>query len=239
MFTHNKDLLYQPRNIFLWFLLAFQGGLLNIGGYLGVHRFVSHVTGFATLFGVQAVTFDWGHAFGILLGPGFYLLGTMISAWHIERRRLLNKQPKYALIFLLIILNLILLSLFGRFGYLGNFGEEFSYGRDYIVLFTLSLTCGLQNAVISSASGAVIRTTHLTGPTTDLGIGLVRLWTERFKPNRELIFANYLRIGIITSFILGSLFGAFTFSSLQFLGFLVPAFISIFVMFRLDIHKTL
>ena len=37
-----------------WFLLAFLGGHVNAGGYLACHRFVSHVTGFATLAGVVA-----------------------------------------------------------------------------------------------------------------------------------------------------------------------------------------
>lgn len=237
MLIPSKDQLYYPENIFVWFVLAFQGGLLNVGGYLAVHRFVSHVTGFATLFGVDAVTKDWSAAFGMLIGPLFYLIGTMISAWFIERRRLKNKLPKYGIVFLLIIFNLILLTVLGKLGFLGVFGEEFNYGRDYLLLFILAMTCGLQNAVISSASGAVIRTTHLTGPTTDLGIGLVTLWTSRKKVNSELIFANWSRAGIIASFIFGSLVGAFIYNSLNFLGFLLPACISLFVMFRLKIHK--
>jgi uncharacterized membrane protein YoaK (UPF0700 family) len=238
MFTKNKDLIYLPANLFIWFLLAFQGGLLNAGGYLAVHRFVSHVTGFATLFGVDAVTKDWGSAFGMLFGPLFYLLGTIISAWFIERERIRAREPKYKIVFFLIIFNLIFLSIFGNLGYLGNFGEEFHYGRDYVVLFILALTCGLQNAVISSASGAVIRTTHLTGPTTDFGIGLVRLWTERKNKNKDLIFANWCRAGIICSFIIGSLVGAYLYSQFTFLGFLFPAFTSFYVMIRLGIHKS-
>jgi len=55
-----QDTLYERQNLYLWFLLAFQGGALNAGGYLAVHRFVSHVTGFATLAGIA-----WGY---ILIG---------------------------------------------------------------------------------------------------------------------------------------------------------------------------
>lgn len=239
MFSQNKDLLYQPKNIFIWFLLAFQGGLLNVGGFLGVHRFVSHVTGFATLFGVEFVTHNWFDAVGMLLGPIFYLNGTMISAWFIERRRIKHQAPKYGVVFLMIVINLLIVTIAGHLGFLGNFGEEFTYGRDYIFLFILALTCGLQNAVISSVSGAVIRTTHLTGPTTDLGIGLVHLWTTRHHPEKYSFFATYCRIGIIISFIMGSLFGAYTFNHLHFLGFLIPALISLFVMYRLKLHTNL
>ena len=236
MFIHNKDSLYEPQNIFIWFLLAFEGGLLNVGGFLAVHRFVSHVTGFATLFGYEAVTNNWLSAFGMLAGPAFFLTGAMISAWFIERPRLRSQKPKYGIVFIFIIFNLLVVGTLGKMGVLGTFGEEFNYGRSYIILFILALTCGLQNAVISSASGAIIRTTHLTGPTTDLGIGLVRLWTERSHANRELVFGNWCRIGIIISFISGSIIGAFAFKHLQFEGFYIPALISILVMFRLNLH---
>ncbi len=234
MFSKKQDTIYQPRNIFIWFLLAFQGGLLNIGGYLAVHRFVSHVTGFATLFGHEAVTNSWRAAFGMLLGPLFYLLGTMDSAWLIERKRLKNLRPLYSFVFIQMIIILLLITILGYLGFFGIFMESFNYGRDYILLFLLAFTCGLQNAVISSASGAVIRTTHLTGPTTDLGIGLVKLWTERKKHNHELVIASWLRIGIIFSFIMGSFVGAFSFKSFEFLGFLAPVIITTFVLFRLQ-----
>jgi uncharacterized membrane protein YoaK (UPF0700 family) len=237
MFIEKKDQLYYPENIFVWFVLAFQGGIMNVGGFMAVHRFVSHVTGFATLFGYDAITKDWTSALGMLSGPLFYIFGTMVSAWFIERPRMRSHHPRYGIVFLIMIFCLLFISIFGTIGVLGTFGEDFNYGRDYILLFVLALTCGLQNAVISSASGAVIRTTHLTGPTTDLGIGLVRLWTSRNEFNRELIFANWCRAGIIVSFIMGSLIGAVAFNHLQFLGFFLPVIISIFVMFRLKIHK--
>ena len=239
MFTDNRDKIFEPQNLFIWFMLAFQGGMINAGGYMAVHRFVSHVTGFATLFGIEFFQKDITLAFGMLMGPLFFLIGAMISAWFIERRRLRSYYPQYGIVFSFIILNLILVSFGGHFGFFGQFGEEFNYGRDYALLFILSLTCGLQNAVISSVSGAIIRTTHLTGPTTDLGIGLVHLWTERHTHNKKLIFATWCRLGIITSFIIGSLFGAFIFIKWHFLGFISPVFISLFVMYRLKMHKAL
>lgn len=239
MFIYKHDQLYAPKNIFIWFILAMQGGILNVGGYMAVHRFVSHVTGFATLFGAQMSKGEWWDAFGMLLGPLFYIMGTIFSAWFIERPRHRSKEPRYPIVFSVIIFNLLILAFAGYLGFLGNFGEEFHNLNDYLLLFVLALTCGIQNAVISSASGAVIRTTHLTGPTTDLGIGLVKWWTVRKNAPKDLVFANLCRMGIIASFITGSLIGAFTFSRLQFLGFLMPAFLTFFVMIRLNLHKDL
>jgi uncharacterized membrane protein YoaK (UPF0700 family) len=46
-------------------MMAFQAGVLNIGGFMACHRFVSHVTGFATFFGYELNTNDSYHAIGM------------------------------------------------------------------------------------------------------------------------------------------------------------------------------
>lgn len=233
MFKGKEDLLYDPRNLFIWFLLAFQGGSLNTGGYLAVHRFVSHVTGFATLAGVAAAEFDWATMLGMLMVPMFFLLGVIISAWNVERQRIKDSIPRYSLIFSIIFFNILFIAVSGSFGFLGEFGEPLNSSRDYLLLFLLSFTCGLQNAVISSASGAVIRTTHLTGPTTDFGIGLVRMWTTRKNLHKQELFANWCRFGIYVSFILGSLISALLFVNFKFWGFYLPLAITLYTALRL------
>lgn len=236
MFSKNHDALYEPQNIFLWFLLALQGGYLNVGGFLGVGRFVSHVTGFATLFGVEAYKNHWAVAFGMFATPIFFIGGTMVSAWFIERRRILGKQPWYSLIFLHIILCLICTGVLGYFGFFGDFGNHLDSVQNFYYLFILAYVCGLQNAVISSVSGSVIRTTHLTGPATDLGIGIVRYITKFPQPNKRETFAAWCRFGIFVWFTVGSLVGAYIFSQYHFVGFIIPVLISSFVAFRLRNH---
>ncbi len=241
MFKGKEDLLYEPKNLFIWFLLAFQGGTLNTGGYLAVHRFVSHVTGFATLAGVAGAQLNWTTMFGMLMVPLFFLSGVVISAWNVERLRIHNQVPRYSLIFVIIFLNILFISVAGTMGFLGEFGESLSQQRDFLLLFLLSFTCGLQNAVISSASGAVIRTTHLTGLTTDFGIGIVRIWSTRNDINKNDLFVNWCRLGIYISFVLGSFASAILFLNFKFYGFFLPLCISLFTALRLRaIHlKTL
>lgn len=238
MFSKNQDSLYEPQNLFIWFLLAFQGGSLNTAGFLAVHRFVSHLTGFATLAGVAGAKAEWGTMIGMLLVPIFFLFGVIISAWNVERQRIKDKTPRYSLVFLIIVFNLLLITALGCFGYLGEFGETLTAQRDYFLLFLLAFTCGLQNAVIASASGMVIRTTHLTGPTTDFGIGLVRIWSTRKNMHKRELFAVWCRFGIYWSFIVGSLVSAILFIHFKFYGFFLPLAISFFVAIRLrEIHK--
>ena len=204
--------------------MAFQAGVLNIGGFMAVHRFVSHVTGFATFFGYEINQVDKTHAFGMLAVPVFFLLGCMISALLVDIRLKLHKRPKYYITFGLIFFLLFFVFGLGMIGYFGNFGEPLAPSRDYTLLILLCLICGIQNGTITTVSKSVIRTTHLTGVTTDLGIGIVRfLYRRKLKGGiGDEAEANQMRAGIIFFFVFGSVFGGFVFSRLGYLGFFVP-----------------
>lgn len=67
---------YSKSNITIWMLMAFQAGVLNIGGFMACHRFVSHVTGFATFFGYELNQADSSHALGMLIVPLFFFIGS-------------------------------------------------------------------------------------------------------------------------------------------------------------------
>ena len=82
--------------------------------------------------------------------------------------------------------------------------------------------------MIGFASGLLVRTTHLTGITTDLGVGLMRMFYPRLKDEQKLteLKLNVLRMGTISAFIFGSILGGAAFSRFHFAGFLLPTGIS-------------
>ncbi len=97
----------------------------------------------------------------------------------------------------------------------------------------MALLCGasgLQNAALTSATGATIRTTHLTGITTDIGIGLIRAASLKSGDKRKETEAkaNWLRVGTVISFGAGSGIGAFLFVRTGYMGFLLPAAIALY-----------
>lgn len=219
---------YTRSNMAIWMILAFQAGLLNIGGFLACHSFVSHVTGFATLFGVEAGQRNFAHAAALLLVPGCFLAGAMLSGMLVDLRLKLGKKPKYYIVFGVLFVLILVVEILGFNRAWGKFGEPLALPRDYLLLCMLCLICGVQNATVSLVSKSVVRTTHLTGITTDLGIGLVRVM------NRKLLGiqvadegrANLMRIGIIGFFVLGSMAGYAAFSTWEFRGFIFPTAIS-------------
>jgi len=226
MFSGNNNLSqYNPRNFIIWMTLAFQAGSINAGGFLACHKFVTHTTGFATAFGAELAAGELLAAVSMASVPLFFLAGTMISAYLVDHQINQHLRPRYNLILMLIAGFMLLVTALGQSGAFGYFGNEYNSLADYMLLALLSLTSGLQNAAISSASGSSIRTTHLTGITTDLGIGIVRVLSVRTDEHKRTSEsrANFTRAGIIAFFILGSAFSAFVFMKSHFLGFLVPA----------------
>jgi uncharacterized membrane protein YoaK (UPF0700 family) len=86
-------------------------------------------------------------------------------------------------------------------------------------LYLACIACGLQNAMASTLSGAVIRTTHVSGMFTDLGAYIAH--ALRGAPVDAL--RARVCILVISGFLCGGVAGAAAFASLSALALLVPA----------------
>lgn len=208
-------------------ILAFQAGLLNVGGLMAVHSFVSHVTGFATLFALEFESNNYPQAVGLLIIPGTFLLGSMVSGILVDLRLKLRKKPKYFIVFGFLFVLTLMIAVGGFNNLFGEWGVPISSLRGYVLVSLLCFTCGVQNGTITLVSRSVVRTTHLTGVTTDLGIGIVRfLNRKRIDGVEDEWIANLMRIGIIIFYTAGSAAGVPVFRSWQFRGFILPCLIS-------------
>lgn len=228
MFSHRFDQNAKASIVLHWFMMSFNGGFINAGGFLATGRFVSHVTGFATLFGVDLAKQEVEAAFGILSVPVFFLFGAFIAGLLIDLPIHHGRKPHFDFVMGLSALCLFLAAGGGIFLNLGGFGELFGVKESYLLLVLLCTASGLQNAAITSSSGRSVRTTHLTGLTTDLGLGLARILTFNLKHQKleSEVRANYLRFGSIFSFVVGSAFGAWIFMKLGYRGFILPGAIA-------------
>lgn len=214
------------RNTFLWMILAFQAGVVNIGGLMACHRYVSHVTGFATFFGYDIVEGQYAEALKILAVPMFFLFGAMISGELIDTRLRMGKMPRYYISFGSIFFLIALVWLGGLANLFGPFGGDLADPGSYSLLALLCLVCGIQNGTVTTVSRSVVRTTHLTGITTDLGIGIVRYLNRKRSSHRidDEVRANYMRFAIIFGFVCGSGAGAVLFKAYDYGAFLLPTF---------------
>lgn len=213
---------------YVWLALSFQAGWINAGGFLACHRFVSHITGFATQFGSDVAQFKWQEAWGMLTVPLFFILGSSISGFYVDRKFMQNKPAEFHTLLLLMTSFLAIVTVMGTVGVFGFFGAELDILSHYVLIALLCLTSGIQNAGTSTATKRMIRTTHLTGVSTDLGVGIVRILSED-KPElkKEEMNKNILRMMLISSFIFGSTLASFAFFKWAYFGFIFPCIISL------------
>ncbi|MGE4132151.1 MAG: YoaK family protein [Bdellovibrionales bacterium] len=227
---------YSKSNMTIWMALAFQGGLLNIGAFMACGNFVSHVTGFATLFGLEMESGNSVHALSLLIVPLFFLLGSMLSGVLVDLRLKLKQRPNYYLVFGVLFFLTLAVAIGGFNNAFADFGEPLTRWPAFVFVSLLCFTCGVQNGTVTLVSKAVVRTTHLTGVTTDLGIGLVRVLNRhRIQNLGDEGLANWMRLGIIIFFVLGSFVGAVIFSQWKYRGFLLPCTVS-GVLFALTLY---
>lgn len=137
--------------------LATTAGAINAVGFLGQHhQALSHMTGTATVLGMELARTNYAvalHAFSILTA---FFVGCLVSG-AIIRQSSLQLGRRYGVALSLESLLLLLAVYFLRQG--AGVG-------DYLA----AMACGLQNAMVTTYSGSTMRTTHLTGMVTDLGI---------------------------------------------------------------------
>lgn len=206
-------------NRHLGMTLAFVAGAVNAGGYLAVSQFTSHMTGVLSHIAEYLVLRRIELVAVGLASFASFLAGAATSAILANWARRKQLQSEYALA---LLLEACLLMAFGALGH--NLGERSSHFTTFTVLL-LCYVMGLQNAIITKISGAEIRTTHMTGNATDLGIELGKLfyWNDKRHPERVLANREKLGIhaGLITLFVAGGCLGAFGFKQLGF-GLTVP-----------------
>lgn len=217
---------FSKRNILVWLGMTFQAGAINAGAFLSCQRFVTHTTGLATGFGTELAQGHVPAAIGLFSIPFCFMLGAMMSGYFVDHRIQKNLRPMYHIVMGTSFIILALAFLGGINNQFGNFGEIGALDKHYILLVCLSFACGLQNGTVTSSSGSVIRITHMTGLTTDLGIGIMRVLTHTHEINsrKNEIRANLIRAAIFMTFSFGALISTPLYLNYGYWGFALPTF---------------
>ena len=106
------------------------------------------------------------------------------------------------------------------------FGQELISESPNLLAYSLLFAMGLQNSLVTTISNATVRTTHLTGLFTDLGIELSQLFFYKLKEQKDKLYSSIkLRLTIILFFFLGGLLGGIFYSSIQLYVLVIAALI--------------
>ena len=190
-------------------VLAFVAGIVNVVGLLGFeHHAITHLTGSTSLLAIALATADPYsilHFAGLL---GSFLAGTVLSGLIIQHSAFqLGRRYGFALILESSLL----------FAAVPLLNRHYASG-----LYCAACACGLQNAMMTTYSGTVIRTTHISGMFTDLGISLGNAMRG------AAVDAKRVRMSllIISGFLCGGVTGALAYRQLQAATLLIPAAIT-------------
>ncbi|PJJ79935.1 YoaK family protein [Mucilaginibacter auburnensis] len=234
MLHHTGKYRTYAHNLRLAALLCLTAGFVNGAGFLSFYVLTTNVTGHVALFAEKLAIADFPAAGTVGLWMLLFLGGAMVSSFIIGK---VGKEHRFAYTISLCIEIVILLfvAVYGT-----NMPQSVTNTR--LLAGCLLFAMGLQNAMVSMVSGSVVRTTHLTGIFTDLGIDLSALLqinkTEDARLLRQRVF---LRLAIIFFFFLGCVTAAYWYPVFKLKEFFIPAAILIVVMFydifRFRIHK--
>ncbi len=212
-------------NLRLGLTLSFVAGATNAGGFLAVGQYTSHMTGVVSSVADNLVLGQLALALAGLMALLAFMGGAMTTAWMVNWALRRQLQSAFARP---LLLEAALLLVFGLFGTGINFYADLFAPLTVLVLCFIM---GLQNAVITKISNAEIRTTHVTGLVTDLGIELGKMLYFNRLQGATPVVANRkklkLHASLIASFFVGGLLGALGFKSL---GFITTVPLAIFLL---------
>lgn len=203
----------QTANRHLARFLAFVAGATNAGGFFAVGQYTSHMSGIISAIADNVAIGAAGAAVKGTFAVCAFFCGALLTTLLIRWGRARGLESQYALP---LLVESALLVVFGFAG------EIFTSG--HLAMSTILLLCftmGLQNAIITKISDAVIRTTHLTGMVTDAGISVGRITSAWISREHKLPWVEVeklrLHLSLIGLFVIGGVIGAIGFRRVGYL----------------------
>jgi uncharacterized membrane protein YoaK (UPF0700 family) len=205
MFKHEGPARDPRKNALLAGYLAFVAGFVNSGGFILIGSLTSHVTGSV---GRMSTDLAAGHLgaslFALILVTAFFV-GAFLASLTLEASSFGRTGTAYGAA---LLLEGVLL---GSFVVIASVSRSTHLRVLDLQAAILCAAMGMQNSLVTRLSGAVVRTTHLTGVVTDLGIEAARWYRwhrSKLRASRPVLVHVILLSVIISAFTLGAVAGA-------------------------------
>lgn len=207
-------------NIKLGVLTAFSGGMVNVASLLIFFSFSSNVTGHYAILASEIVKGNLYQTAIVFSWIFLFFFGSFFSNLIVIHLSKVNTYLAHSIPLVLEIICLLSVGFYGQFYYRETLVET------EILLGIMLFAMGLQNGLTASISNFAVKTTHLTGTTTDLGI-LFSMFTKReYRENKELRGKAKLLSAIATAYLGGAIVSGFLYF---YTGFQVFYIVSIFL----------
>ena len=226
-FNHSRS---NADNIRLGSLTAFVAGMVNVSSLIIFYAFTSNVTGHYAILASELVKGNYFQSLIVFSWIFLFFFGGFISNMIVISFSAKNSYVAHGLSLVLEIICLLAVAIYGQYFYQETLREtEFMVSA---MLFAM----GLQNGLTASISNFAVKTTHLTGATTDLGILVSMFVKNRFQKDAVIIDKAKLIFSIFGSYLIGAIVASFFFKHIQFKIFYL-ACIVLFVVLAYDWSK--
>lgn len=207
LFRHQGKTRTLNHNLKIASLLSFVAGIVNVAGFLAVRLLTTNVTGHFAFFIDEIFKLNLWKGLIYFLYIFSFFLGSFVSGMLVE---LISRKNEQFIYFIPIVIESIILA---------SVGVLYPYFLDIspdAIAFSLLFAMGLQNSLVTTISNAAVRTTHLTGLFTDLGIELSQLFFYKsYQSKQKLLSSIKLRLTIISFFFLGGIIGGILYSKIN------------------------
>ena len=177
-------------------LMALIAGYINSAMLIEFSIPVSQMSGVASHVSQHLVAFEWSLLSTSVLILLSFILGAFISGLLIGQKGY-NTTPNYGYG---LILNCILLTL----------AAVLSFQHSIFSVLLSAVACGIQNALVASYRGLQLRTTHMTGNATDIGVHLA----AKLKSKAAWTWQSNVLVVLLVTYILGGIIGIYAYLSM-------------------------
>jgi len=204
--THTDD-----RNLAL--VLATTAGILNAMALGAFGIFPSHMSGNTSQLSSEVSNTDLSDVLFLAAMIGAFVIGSVTSRLLAISGLKNNIRTIYSIILLLEGILLVLVSLFETYYY--------SYGNSHEIIIFLGFLMGVHNSTSTQLSSGRVRSTHITGTLTDIGIALASVMASllRRDPSKQVkVQRSQLITHLVTlsSFLIGGIAGLLLFKQFGF-----------------------
>lgn len=212
-------------NIKLGSLTAFSAGMVNVISVIVFFAFTSNITGHYAILAQEIARGNWYEASIVFFWIFLFFFGNFTSNFSIiHSNGKIGRYLAHSIPLVLEIICLVIVGVYLQYFYSNSLKETESLVA--LMLFAM----GLQNGLTASISNFAVKTTHLTGITTDLGIIFSMFTKKEHRENKELLNKAKLLLSIVASYMIGGIVAGILYYTYQTTTFFIVSLVLCFIL---------
>ncbi|HEY8929741.1 MAG TPA: YoaK family protein [Mucilaginibacter sp.] len=232
MLRRSKEERTLKENLLLASSTALAAGITNVAGMIAFLAFTTNVTGHVANLAKHIVEQNYRDIIVFLVWLLLFFAGAFLSSFIIRSYKHTSDYKAHSIPVVIEIIVLLFVAIYGH-----NFYSETALERE-VVIGSIMFAMGLQNSLVSTVSGGLIKTSHLTGLFTDLGGDIAEWFHPKARKTVTVRDKIYVRLTILGFYLAGAIVGGLLFDLIDFaIFYIVPVILLVILYYDLTIIK--